>query len=444
MYETTGYYPDLSGKEKKLADNPSIAPTGENDITVIPPDELLRNTGWKKTTVLLLMGNIGSGVLTIPWAVTTVGLVPGVAICIIMLFVSRYTGVLLAKVFLKNQDCHTMGALAESLCGVTYARFVYGGVYLYIFVVLCYYLVAASKALRDIKYMCSFSAALWCGLGLFPFIQLRTLREISHLGILSYLTIFAVVWICLQQGGEWEVDVTNELFRATSVLEFFSAAGTIGFAYNGQLMYTEIMYEMREPKEFVKCLNFALMVQFVTYTMTGVLGWYLIGNSVPPYLLDVIPEGSMRSAAAVLMIWHLIFVMLPKAQILMRVLHRKLDAVSVDALHHKSQMFWRGTRSWLLISIFLYLGIFVFVNTIPFFDDLVVLMGCLFDPTMNLITPTIIFWLFLRRTGRAMSISMRISWIFGAVLAACLMIFGTTYAFSDWEQKSASIWTCDS
>jgi len=446
MYETTGYYPNLSAKKKKLADFPlkELTPTGENDITVIPPDELLRNTGWKKTTLLLLMGNIGSGVLTIPYAVTTVGLVPGVAMCIIMFFVTRYTGVLLVKVFVKNQDCHTMGDLAERLCGLAYARFVYGGVYLYNFFMICYYFVAASKAIRDIKYMCSFTAALWCGLGLFPFFQLRTLREVSHLGVLSYLTIFAVVVICLQQGGEWEADVTNDLYRTTSVFEFFSAAGTIGYAYNGQLLYTEMMYEMRDPKEFVKCLNYGLMVQFVTYTTTGVLGWYLIGNSVPPYLLDVIPEGSMRSAAAVLMIWHLISTMLPKTQILIRVLHRKLDAVSVDALHYKSQMFWRGTRSWLLISIFLYLGMFVVVNTIPFFDDLAVLMGCLFDPTINLATPTILFWLFLRRNGRATSISMKISWIFGAVLAACLMIFGTTYAFNDWKEKSSSIWTCDS
>merc|ERR1719382_815668 len=111
MYETMGCYPDLSGKKKKLADFPlkELTPVGENDITVIPSDVLLRNTGWKKITLLLLMGNIGSGVLTIPWAVTTVGLIPGVAICIAMLFISRYTGVLLAKVFLKNQDCHTMG-----------------------------------------------------------------------------------------------------------------------------------------------------------------------------------------------------------------------------------------------------------------------------------------------------------------------------------------------
>jgi len=393
MYETAGYYPDLSGK-KNQSGGLSIKGQEQNEdniITVIPANELLRNTGWKKTALLLLMGNLGAGVLTIPYAFTLVGLIPGLTICLIMAFVSRYTGVLLTRVFVKNQECQSMGALAERLCGPRYAQFVYGLVYSYLFVLLSYYLVVASKAIRDIKNMCIYSAALYSGVLLLPFIQLRTLGEISYLGILSFLTIFVVVVMCLQQAGEYEVNVANNLYHISNVYDLFSATGTVGFAYCGHWMYTEIMYEMRDPKEFVTCLNVNSVTLFVTYTMTGGLGWYLAGNDVPAYLLDVIPVGSMRSAAAFFMLFHVICTMLPRAQILIRALHHKVDEASLDAFHHASAMFWRATGLWLLISILLYVGMFIVMNTLPFFDDLVVLLGCLFDPTFTLITPAALF-----------------------------------------------------
>jgi len=237
--------------------------------------------------------------------------------------------------------------------------------------------------------------------------------------------------------------VTHSLFKISSVYEFFSAMGSIFFAFCGQVIWTEIMYEMRDPTEFETSLNFAMVTIFVIVTSTGVLGWYLIGDDAPAYLMDVIPSGSMRTVGAFFVMVHLILAILPKTEILIRVLHHKLDAGSVNAFHPRSEVFWRGTRTWFFISILLYLGMFLFMNTIPFFEDLVVLLGSLFEPTISIIIPAVLFWYFLLETGRRTSVTLKISWFFGAVLIISLIIFGTSSSLSDWVKNNAKIWTCN-
>jgi len=308
---------------------------------------------------------------------------------------------------------------------------------------LCYYLVIAAKSIEDMKKMCIYTAAVYAGLIILPFLQLRTLGEISYLGIFSFLSIFIVVAICLQQAWGYDSKVTYSWFQISNVFDLFSATGTIGFAYCGQYMYVEMMYEMRDPKEFTTALNITVTIMFLAYTATGILGYYLLGDGVPSYLIDVIPSSSIRSTAAIFMIIHIIFTMLPKTQILTRVLHHKVDIASVDAFHYTSQMFWRATRYWFLISIILFLTLFFVVNTIPYFYDLVVLLGCLFDPCLDVIAPTVLYWLFLRQKGRLMSISMKIGWFFVGLLILCLLIFGTWDALRDWLEHSAEIWTCN-
>jgi len=444
MYKTGDFVPNFEKKKNKWGgiSTPGKERNGDDDITIIPADELLRNNGMLKTTLLLLMGNLGTGVLTIPYAFHMVGFINGCVISVFMALLTRYAAVLLSRVFLEHQDCHTMGALAERLSSPRFARFVHTGVYVYMFVKLAYWLLVAAKAIENIKTMCIYTAALWCGIVLLPLMQLRTLGDISYLGVLSLLAIVAVVVLCFQQTS-YDDDVTYSMFDISSVYGFFSAIAVIGFSYCDQLVYVEIMYEMRDPKEFVCALNISFWTLFFVYTTCGVVGYWLAGDNIPAYLLDVMPAGSTRSAAAILLLMHVFITMLPKVQILTRMLHHNIDIASVDSFHCISEMFWRATTCWFLISIILFLGIFVVMNTIPYFEDFMVLMGCLFDPLINMFSPAVLFWLLLQKMDRPKSISMMITWVFLAVFLSCLMVIGTSGALSNWLANSGGIWTCN-
>jgi hypothetical protein len=204
-----------------------------------------------------------------------------------------------------------------------------------------------------------------------------------------------------------------------------------------------MLYEMREPKDFVTALNITIPLLFVTYTLTGAVGWYLAGENVTAYLLDMIPSGPLRSFASVLLIFHIVFNMIPKTQIVNRVLHHKIDAASVDAFHRKSEMFWRATRSWFLISVFLFAATFLVVNMVPYFNDLVVLLGSLLTPITSWIIPTSLYWLFLGKKERPVPILMKFICFFLALLCAGLMTFGTTGAVIDWLGRTANIFRCN-
>jgi amino acid permease len=233
MYGTTGYYPNIAVKKNNL-DGFSAKSEKSERIKVIPADELPRNNGYKKTALLLVLGNLGTGVLTLPYAFSLIGLIPGVITSMIMAVAVRYTGVLLVSIFVEHQNSHTMGALAERLGGRLYARFVYSAVYFYMFMILSYQLLTASLALQDIENMCIYTAALYTGVLLLPLMQLRTLGWISYLGVLSFLTIAVVIAISLQQAGEYYTHDTSSFFPTVSVDNLFASVGTIGYPYCGQ------------------------------------------------------------------------------------------------------------------------------------------------------------------------------------------------------------------
>merc|ERR1719397_630037 len=147
----------------------------------------------------------------------------------------------------------------------------------------------------------------------------------------------------------------------------------------------------------------------------------------------------MKSTASGFLLVRMILTMLPYAQIVVRALHHKFDSASVDAFYRTSEMFWRATRYWFVISLSLLIAMFLFMNSFPYFNDLVILLGCLFEPTIELVTPTVLYWLLLRSSGKLLSISMKIGWFSGAVLVFCLLLFGTWTAVADWLKNAAYI-----
>ena len=111
-----------------------------------------------------------------------------------------YTGILLARLRKHHPLVTTYGELGESLFGKKVGYACYAILYIYIFFVLGEYMVVMSRSIQGVFYntdMCRPVAGILSCLILFISNQARTLRNIAFLSIVSFVTIFIVLTICL-------------------------------------------------------------------------------------------------------------------------------------------------------------------------------------------------------------------------------------------------------
>jgi len=417
----------------------------ENDdaIKIMPVRELPRENSWQATALLILMDDLGTGLLTIPYAFSRVGIIPGFVITILSGVASWWTAILLCHVIIEFPDAFTMGALAEKLCGYYTTQFVHATIYGSIFLFITYYLLICAKAFQDITWMCVYSAAIWCALFTFPFAQLRTLGSIvSKLGVLSFLMVNLTVLICLVGAEGYSPYESTRIFSMDNLRDFLEATTAILLSYSGKNIYTEIIYEMENPRDSPKAMHLAYTVMILLYSAIGYIGYSIAGEYVPAYFLDAISSSSLREAASFVLLMHVLFIIVLNIQIVARATHSKVDSSSVDALHVSDDKYWRAVVVYLLITLFFFILAFIVMNTIPYFTDLIELISALLVTLTNFMIPMYLYWLLGKRRPDCTYV-MCIAWFLVGIFALVVTIFGTYDALDDWLQNSAYIWTCN-
>merc|ERR1712226_854290 len=164
-------------------------------------------------------------------------------------------------------------------------------------------------------------------------------------------------------------------------------------------MYLEMMSEMKHPGQFPKALAIAALVMTMVYMGVAVTTYHCRGDLTPSYMLDILENGSwQKRLCSVLMAYHVSVSYTMHHQVLARKIHvlyashvvRRTSIVNhVSGWHRRST--WTSQLQWLVISCACGGVCWVIANVIPFFSDLVSLIGSVADGLLFYSVPGIFF-----------------------------------------------------
>ncbi|XP_078170102.1 amino acid permease 3-like [Carex rostrata] len=265
---------------------------------------------------------IGSGVLSLAWAIGQLGWIAGPVVMLLFSFVTYYTSVLLSDCYRSGDPCtgkrnytymdvveDNLTGIKVKICGVLQ--------YLNIFGTAIGYTIAASISMVAIKRSdcfhkngkvdpCQISSNIYIilfGIVQIIFSQLPNFDKIEFLSIVAAIMSFTYSTIGLALGivqvkanGGFKGSLTGIgigaglVTPAQKVWLVFQAIGDIAFAYSYSMILIEIQDTIKAPppseSKVIKRATFiSIAVTTVFYMLCGCMGYAGFGDSAPGNLL---------------------------------------------------------------------------------------------------------------------------------------------------------------
>ncbi|KAF7126091.1 hypothetical protein CNMCM5793_002513 [Aspergillus hiratsukae] len=176
-----------------------------------------RTLEWWRCAIVMLAGGTSLGILSLPPAVATLGIVPGAILIVGLGILTVYTGYVIGQFKQRYPYVHSMADAGEVLFG-------------------------------------------WIG----PFASV----------VAAVLATMIAVGVQRLRNAEVEVTVSNSLYRA------FLAVTDIVFAYAAHPAFFGFISEMKNPREWPKTLCFVQIINTTLYTVTGVVIYWFAGQHV--------------------------------------------------------------------------------------------------------------------------------------------------------------------
>ncbi|KAK7813883.1 amino acid permease 2 [Quercus suber] len=300
------HYLQVEVQPKTQAETEAINPVS-NYSKCFDDDGRLKRTGTFWTaTAHIITAVIGSGVLSLAWAIAQLGWVAGPAVLILFALVNIYTSNLLAH-------CYRAGGRKVMLCGLIQ--------YLNLFGIAIGYTIAASVSMMAIKrsncfhksggkdpcHMSSNGYMITFGIIEVLFSQIPDFDQVWWLSIVAAIMSFTYSSVGLGLGlgkvaesGKFKgslmgisigtltktgtaVTATEKMWRSLQAL------GAIAFAYSFSIILIEIQDTIRSPpaehKTMKKATLFSITVTTVFYLLCGCMGYASFGDLAPGNLL---------------------------------------------------------------------------------------------------------------------------------------------------------------
>ncbi|PKI31686.1 hypothetical protein CRG98_047896 [Punica granatum] len=298
----------------------SIDGSSSNRFEPFDDDGRIRRTGTIWTaSAHIITAIIGSGVLSLAWAIAQLGWIAGPSVMILFAIVSYYTAVILA-------DCYRTGDPVSGKRNYTYmdsVRSILGGAhvptcgliqYLNLFGIMVGYTIAASISMMAIKrsdcfhesggknpcHMSSNPYMIMFGLVETLLSQIPDFDQVWWLSIVASIMSFTYSSVGLALGiakvaatGNFRGSLTGisvvSVGQTQKIWRSFQALGDIAFAFSFSFILIEIQDTLRSPPSEAKTMKKATLISTTTttvfYMLCGCMGYAAFGDHAPGNLL---------------------------------------------------------------------------------------------------------------------------------------------------------------
>lgn len=331
--------------------------------------------------------------------------------------------------------------------------------YINIFLVLGNYILVMSHAVAAMigeENICLPIAGIIACTLMFGLSQLRTMATLGRsASIISLLTLAIVVLQCLsaiqngheaytrgsnnddnirdleQDGDEHQYNYYTTTGVWTSIMRQFAAISSIGFAVGSQKLFLNIRHEFKERDEAPKSLGISLSTFGTIYTLVCILA----GSDPPSFLFDAISPGVGRRIAGFLLWVHVAVSYAINSQAL---------CSSIDRLrfHHVTmfQLNQAHRVRWIVLTLLTSISSYMVANAVPFFKDLVALIGSLTSVPLTLLFPALLWRKVMDVSLFRIDLQCREIWsfllvVFSLAFLVCGVIGSVSSIQLDWQNQ---------
>lgn len=389
MKEDTSFKEDIEDGSVENINQHDVFVKTENG-----PD--FRGVSCVGAAVLIAKSQFGLGVIGLPGTFQVLGMFPGLLTLVILCALSTWTGVVVGKFRLSHPQVHSIGDATYLMFGKFGCEFM--GVAFWLFYTLCY---GASLLTVSIGFNAMTEHATctmgWVGMGaavsMILGLSLRTMKALSWCGYVAVSTIFLGVWIvviaCLAQSvpaaapaGEPVNKSVLAIPENSSYFAISSAVATQLLSLCGTASFFTIHAEMKDQKKYVKSVLLGQGFVVFNYVAITVIIYAKVGQYVASPALGSAGPLFKKIGYGVAMP-ALFFSCFFQAHIaakyaLVRILRGTQHLQSNSIIHWGT---WIG-----MMTIVIAVGLLV-AGGIPFFNDLLGLIGAFLGTSFTLILP---------------------------------------------------------
>lgn len=299
----------------------------------------------------------------------------------------------------------TMGEVAAcAFRSPAVGTFVTTAVYGYTLLGQASYLLVLGSSIQMTGYMyevCMPTAvAIACIILSVPSVVIRQLAESVSLCFFNSLLIVGVIILVLIQAGLREAPCKDTYLFAPglSTMTLLGASTNVIYSFAGQWMYFELMDTMSNPQDFPKAFAIAGPFMLTTYLAVALLGYGFGAGSSD--LVGGMDRSIWLQVAAVGLFVHVLIVYVIKSVVLARYIHALWHPEEVESRSLSSYAGHGGACLAMLLFCFLV------SNAIPFFSQLLGLIGGLCAGPISFLGP-ILFYLAARSQQLAITATPR-------------------------------------
>lgn len=251
-----------------------------------------RSVTWLGASVLMMKSEMGIGILSIPDAFGTLGLIPGVIILLVISGITTWSSYVVGVFKLKHPQVYGFADTAELIFGPLGREIASVAFCLLWIFVAASGLLGVSIGLNAVSTHGTCTAVFVAVSAIIGFLvsSVRTLNKMSWLAWAGMISVVVAVF-CLTvavgvqdrpaeapQEGPY---VSNyQLFGSPTFAEASAAIGSIIFAFCGVPAYFSVVSEMADPRQYPYSLALCRGVATSVYLTIGIVVYYYCGSYV--------------------------------------------------------------------------------------------------------------------------------------------------------------------
>ncbi|CAH2038425.1 unnamed protein product [Thlaspi arvense] len=300
-----------------MTSSPPAVESGDAAVKIVDDDGREQRTGTFMTaSAHIITAVIGSGVLSLAWALAQLGWVAGTVILVIFAIVTYYTSTMLADCY-RSPDAVTgtrnytymgvvrayLGGIKVPLCGLAqYVNLVGVGIGYTITASISLVAIGKANCYHDKGHNAKCSVSNYpymAGFGMVQIVlsQIPSFHKLSFLSVIaavmsfSYASIgigLAIATVASGKIGKTELTGTVvgvDVTASEKVWKVFQAVGNIAFSYAFTTILIEIQDTLRssppENKAMKKASLIGVSTTTVFYLLCGCIGYAAFGNQAP-------------------------------------------------------------------------------------------------------------------------------------------------------------------
>lgn len=329
---------------------------------------------------------MGAGILGLPRSLADCGWYGGIIILVTVSCQQTYTGRLIGDLMIAMPQARYYSDVGYMCFGATGRNIVICTQMAQCLGVSILYLILAGSNLNSIFSQNEDNRFLYTSLVAFillPTIFFRSIKEIAIISVLGVITSILVSFIIVKESLFHPME--HPRYTSPTMTSMSSAAGTMIFAYGAHALFPSIQHDMANKKVFNRCLYQSFALIFVVYIAVSISSFYAFGCHLQSNVLHNLASASnLTLFVSLLITGHVI----AAYALFMSPVFTTIE--SMWGLGHRLNSNSEYYKSCVLRAAMIGLTFLVAVS-IPFFGDVMSLLGCSCITMLSVLLPVAFF-----------------------------------------------------